>query len=158
MCSNCAGPRGPISTICSRDPPHTLIPRRHRFEITERIGAKGEVVTPLAEEEIDDLVAAIRASGAEAIAISLLFSFLNPEHEHRLGTALRAAFPDLPVYLSSEVLPEIREFERTSTTAVCAYVGPILGAYLADLEGTLTGMGLPPLYCHGIEWRRFRSP
>lgn len=132
-----------------QDGPHILIPRRHRLEISERVGADGQVVTPLAEDEIDALVAAIRAMDVKAVAVSLLFSFLNPEHEQRLGERLRAAFPELPVYLSSEVLPEIREFERTSTTAVCAYVGPILASYLARLEDTVRGLGLPPIYVMG---------
>ena len=92
-----------------------------------------------------------RAEGArvEAVAVSLLFSFLNPEHERRLGARLRAALPGIPVYLSCEVLPEIKEFERTSTTAVCAYVGPILASYLAGLEERHARQGLPPLYVMG---------
>jgi N-methylhydantoinase A len=132
-----------------QDGPHILIPRRHRFEISERMGPEGQVVTPLAEDEIDVLIARIKSTGAKAIAVSLLFSFLNPDHERRLGARLRAAFPDLPVYLSSEVLPEIREFERTSTTAVCAYVGPILASYLARLAETVRGLGLPEIYVMG---------
>ncbi len=132
-----------------QDGPHILVPRRDRLEITERIGADGSVVTPLAEAEIDDLIAAIKQRDVQSVAVSLMFSFLNPEHERRLGAALRDAFPDLPVYLSSEVLPEIREFERTSTTAICAYVGPILASYLARLEETVQGLGLPPLYVMG---------
>src|SRR5215470_4359527 len=119
-----------------QDPPATLIPRRRRFEITERIGADGTVVTPLAEAEIDSLLADLRAARVQAVAVSLLFSFLNPEHEKRIGARLRAALPGVPVFLSCEVLPEIKEFERTSTTAVCAYVGPILASYLKRLEGT----------------------
>ena len=132
-----------------QDAPATLVPRHRRFEITERIGADGNAVTPLAEDEIDSLVAAIRATEPEAIAVSLLFSFLNADHERRLGSHLRRAFPDIPVYLSSEVLPEIREFERASTTAVCAYVGPILASYLARLEEATKGLGLPRLYVMG---------
>ena len=85
----------------------------------------------------------------QAVAVCLLFSFLNPEHEKRLGARLRAALPGISVYLSSEVLPEIREFERTSTTAVCAYVGPILASYLERLEGATRGQGLPRLYVMG---------
>ena len=84
-----------------QDAPATLIPRRRRFEITERVGADGTVVTPLAENEIDALIAALQAARVEAIAISLVFSFLNPEHERRLGARLRTALPDVPVYLSS---------------------------------------------------------
>jgi N-methylhydantoinase A len=132
-----------------QDAPATLIPRRRRYEITERIGADGKVVTPLVEHEIDDLIAALKAECVEAVAVSLLFSFLNPEHEQRLSARLRTALRDVPVYVSSEVLPEIREFERTSTTAVCAYVGPILASYLEALEGATRGKGLPRLYVMG---------
>ena len=129
-----------------QDAPATLIPRRRRFEITERVGADGAVVTPLAEGEIDGLIAELKAARVEAVAVSLLFSFLNPDHERRLGARLRAALPGVPVYLSSEVLPEIKEFERTSTTAVCAYVGPILASYLEKLERATRSKSLPSLY------------
>lgn len=132
-----------------QDPPAVLVPRRRRFEITERIGADGEVVVPLAEAEIDQLITDLREQRVEAIAVSLLFSFLNPQHEMVLGQRLREAFPDIPVFLSSEVLPEIKEFERTSTTAVCAYVGPTLTDYLAKLEAAATKLGLPQLYVMG---------
>src|SRR4029079_8164517 len=129
-----------------QDAPATLIPRRHRFEITERIGADGAVVTPLDESEIDGLIAELKGARVEAVAVSLLFSFLNPDHERRLGARLRAALPSVPIYLSSEVLPEIKEFERTSTTAVCAYVGPILASYLEKLESATRSKNLPSLY------------
>ena len=133
-----------------QDAPATLIPRRRRFEITERVGADGAVVTPLAEDEIDALIAALKEARVEAVAVALLFSFLNPEHERRLGARLRAALPGVPVYLSSEVLPEIKEFERTSTTAVCAYVGPILASYLERLRAAPpAAAALPPLYLMG---------
>jgi N-methylhydantoinase A len=132
-----------------QDAPATLIPRRRRFEISERIGADGKIVTPLVESEVDELIAALKTTGVDAIAISLVFSFLNPMHEHRLGVRLRAALPHVPVYLSSDVLPELREFERTSTTAVCAYVGPILASYLARLEQVTRSRKLPPLYLMG---------
>ena len=132
-----------------QDAPAVLIPRRRRLEITERIGADGAVVTPLAEDEVDGIIAKLKAARVEAVAVSLLFSFLNPEHERRLGQRLREGLPGVPVYLSSEVLPEIREFERSSTTAVCAYVGPILASYLDRLEATTRGKGLPSLYVMG---------
>jgi N-methylhydantoinase A len=132
-----------------QDAPATLIPRRRRFEISERIGADGAIVTPLAEGEMDELIVALKAARVDAIAVSLVFSFLNPEHERRIGARLRAALPDVPVYLSSDVLPEIKEFERTSTTAVCAYVGPILASYLARLEEVTRSRALPPLYLMG---------
>jgi N-methylhydantoinase A len=132
-----------------QDAPATLIARQRRFEITERVGADGAVVTPLAEPEIDRLIAELKAARVDAVAVCLLFSFLNPDHERRVGARLRAALPGLPVYLSSEVLPEIKEFERTSTTAVCAYVGPILASYLKDLEEATRAKGLPSLYVMG---------
>jgi N-methylhydantoinase A len=132
-----------------QDAPATLVPRHRRLEIEERIGADGKVVVPLADAAIERLIGQVRDARPEAIAVSLLFSFLNAEHERRLGERLRAAFPDTPVYLSSEVLPEIREFERASTTAVCAYVGPILASYLKRLEDATQAIGLPRLYVMG---------
>src|SRR3954453_17779310 len=132
-----------------QDPPDMLVPRRWRFEITERIGARGEIVTPLAENEIDAVVAAIRAAELESVAVALLFSFLNDAHERLLGERLRAALPGVGVYLSCEILPEIREFERISTTTVCAYVGKLLAAYLDRLQRAASRLGLPALYVMG---------
>ena len=77
-----------------QDAPSVLVPRRHRFEITERIDAQGEVVTPLADDELPPLIDAIRAAGVQTVAVSLLFSFLNDSHERRIGAALRAALPE----------------------------------------------------------------
>ena len=132
-----------------QDAPGLLIPRYCRLEVSERLDAAGEVVTPLEEEDIEAVVAFARENKIEAIAVSLMFSFLNDVHERRIGEMLRAALPDVPVFLSSEVLPEIREFERASTTAVCAYVGPILESYLQRLAGATGKMGLPDLYVMG---------
>jgi N-methylhydantoinase A len=132
-----------------QDPPATLIPRRRRFEISERVGADGRIVTPLAEDEIDGLVEALKAARVDAVAVALVFSFLAPAHERRLGERLRAALPGVPIFLSSDVLPEIKEFERTSTTAVCAYVGPVLASYLARLEAAARRRALPPLHLMG---------
>src|SRR5215472_6105675 len=132
-----------------QDAPAVLVPRRWRFEITERIDAQGEVVTPLAEDEIDGVVAAIRDAGLETVAVSFLFSFLNDAHERSVGERLRQALRGVGVYLSSEILPEIREFERASTTAVCAYVGPLLAGYLERLQRTTYGLGLPQLHVMG---------
>ncbi|MGH7211275.1 MAG: hydantoinase/oxoprolinase N-terminal domain-containing protein, partial [Acetobacteraceae bacterium] len=81
-----------------QDAPAVLVPRRWRFEITERIDAQGEVVTPLAEDELPPLIDAIRAAGLQTVAVSLLFSFLNDSHERRVGEALRAALPDVRIY------------------------------------------------------------
>jgi N-methylhydantoinase A len=132
-----------------QEAPATLIPRRRRFEISERIGADGAIVAPLAESELEQLITELKTARVGAIAISLVFSFLNPVHEQRLGTLLRAALPHVPIYLSSDVLPEIKEFERSSTTAVCAYVGPILASYLKRLEQVTRKNALPPLYLMG---------
>src|SRR6516165_4331325 len=132
-----------------QDAPAVLVPRRWRFEVTERIDAQGQVVTPLEESEIDGVIAAVRDAGLETVAVSLLFSFLNDRHERLLGERLRRALLGVGVYLSSEVLPEIREFERASTTAVCAYVGPLLASYLDRLQRAVTALGLPQLYVMG---------
>ena len=83
------------------------------------------------------------------MAVSLLFSFLNDSHERRARRAPARALPESRVFLSSEVLPEIREFERASTTAVCAYVGPLLAGYLDRLQSAVTSLGLPQLYVMG---------
>ena len=132
-----------------QDPPSVLVPRHRRFEITERVDAQGEVVTPLAEDEIDAIIASLKEQQVEAVAVALMFSFLNDAHEKILGERLRAALPGIPVFLSAEVLPEVREFERTSTTAVCAYVGPILASYLERLEQATQGLKLPALHVMG---------
>ena len=132
-----------------QDGPAVLVPRRWRFEVTERVDAQGEIVTPLAEDEVPALVEVIRDANLDTVAVCFLFSFLNGEHERRIGEMLRDALPGVKVYLSCEILPEIREFERSSTTAICAYVGPILENYLQLLKNTTTGLGLPPLYVMG---------
>jgi N-methylhydantoinase A len=132
-----------------QDGPDILVPRRFRFEITERIDAQGDVVLALAEEEIPGLIEAIRAAELEAVSVSLMFSFLNDAHERRLGARLREALPDVAVFLSCEVLPEIREYERASTTSVCAYVAPLLTSYLGRLADATATLKLPPLHVMG---------
>jgi N-methylhydantoinase A len=132
-----------------QDAPAVLVPRHHRLEVTERVDAQGAIVEPLREEEVDDAIDFIKRHDIQAVAVCLLYSFLNDTHERAIGTRLRAALPGLPVFLSYEVLPEIREFERASTTAVCAYVGPLLASYLGRLEASITGMGLPAPYVMG---------
>ena len=138
--------------------PAVLVPRRRRFEVAERIDAQGEVVVPLDEAGLEAVVERIRGLDVEAVAVCLMFSFLNDAHERRVGERLRAALPGLPVFLSSEVLPEIREFERTSTTAVCAYVGPVLASYLDRLEAALAELRLPSLYVMGSNGGVFDVP
>ena len=130
-------------------PPSVLVPRHLRFEITERVDAEGVVITPLSEHELDAIIEQIQDEGVEAVAVSLLFSFLNDHHERRIGEHLRQALPGVPVFLSCDILPEIKEFERASTTAICAYVGPLLASYLERLERATNQMGLPPLHIMG---------
>jgi len=132
-----------------QDGPAILVPRRWRFEITERIDAQGAVVTPLAEAEIEDVIARIEAAKLEAVAVCFLFSFLNDRHERIVGERLRRALPKVKIFLSCEVLPEVREFERASTTAVCAYVAPVLESYLGRLQAAVEKLGLPKLYVMG---------
>ncbi len=132
-----------------QDPPAVLIPRCDRFEVTERISSQGEIVTPLALDEVDALIERIKIEKFEAVAVTLLFSFLNSDHERAVGARIRSALPNIPVFLSCEVLPEVQEFERTSTTSVCAYVGPLLKSYLVRLEEATTQLGLPRLHVMG---------
>jgi N-methylhydantoinase A len=141
-----------------QDAPSVLVPRRHRFEITERIDAQGDVVTPLAEDELPALIEAVRTADVQTVAVSFLFSFLNDTHERRVGAALREALPGIPVFLSCEVLPEIREFERASTTAVCAYVGPLLASYLDRLQRAASELGLPAMHVMGSSGGVFDIP
>lgn len=116
------------------DYPEPVVERRYRFEITERIGSNGEVLTPLAENELDVIAASIESAGAQACAICLLFSYLNPEHERRIGRYLRRKLPRLHISLSSEVQPEFREYERFSTALLNAYLQPVLYGYIEHLS------------------------
>jgi N-methylhydantoinase A len=117
-------------------PPRWLpAPDGLRFEVTERIAPTGEVVTPLAESEAAAVVDRAIAAGSEVLAVCLLFSFANPEHEQLIGRLARER--GLKVSLSSAILPEFREFERTSTTVLNAYVTPLMGEYLDRLEAGL---------------------
>jgi N-methylhydantoinase A len=115
--------------------PEPLVPRRLTFEIRERMLASGEIETPLEE---DDVRAALGELGdVQAVAVCLLHSYANPAHEKRVGEIIRAARPDLFVSLSHEILREYREYERTSTTALNAFVGPRVGGYLQRFESFL---------------------
>lgn len=112
--------------------PDPLVSRHHRFEVTERIGPDGEVVAPLAEEEVREAAAIIAASDVESVAVSFLHSYVDDAHERRTAEILREEL-DLPVTRSSAVLPEFREYERTNTTALNAYTRPVAEAYLENL-------------------------
>ena len=122
--------------------PRPLVPRRRRFELEERLDARGEVITPLDEEALTQLGRNLAASPVEAVAICFLHSYINPVHEQRVAQVLRAMLPQAFVSVSCEVLPEIREYERTSTTVVNAYVGPVVSRYLKSLRNRLREHGL----------------
>jgi N-methylhydantoinase A len=112
-------------------------------EVPERIDAHGRVIIPLDEDAARRAVRSLRDLGVESIAVSLLYSFLNPAHEQRLRELIHDEHPDALVSLSSEVLPRFREFERTMTTVLNAYVAPHVGRYLAALERRLRDHGCP---------------
>ena len=111
-------------------------------EVEERVGADGSVVRPLDEVQAHAAVRALAARGVEAITISLMNSFANPAHEHRLRAIAQAALPGIPVSLSSDILPEMREYERTLTTVANAYVRPVVGRYLGNLAGECSRRGV----------------
>src|SRR5215211_3916980 len=119
-----------------------LVPPELRFAANERTGPDGEI-EPLAAGEADRLVAAVKESGAESVAICLLFSYLDPAHEHTLAESLRSELPDVHVSASCEVLPQFREYERASTTVIDAYLSPLLGRYIARLVESGGELGLP---------------
>jgi N-methylhydantoinase A len=116
----------------SADPPAPLVPHKLRFEVDERVASNGEVLQALDPDQAEALIPKLRAAKVESVAVCLLFSFLHPEHESAIAAVLRQA--GFMVSCSSEVLPEYREYERASTTAVNAYVSPVLDGYLSHLE------------------------
>ena len=121
------------------DASEPVVRRQLRFEVRERIGPKGEVITPLTNEEIVRVVEMVADSDADCCAVCLLFSFLNGEHERRIATALRERLPKLHVSLSSEVQPEFREYERFSTTVLNSFLQPKVTGYMQRLKTALAG-------------------
>ena len=120
-----------------RDQPPPLVPRERRLEVEERITSGGRVVRPLGDAAVRETVERLGEIEADAAAVCLLFAFQNPEHESRLGDAIRAARPGLRVSLSSQVQPEFREFERCSTTVLNAWLQPVMDEYMGSLEAGL---------------------
>jgi N-methylhydantoinase A len=115
--------------------------RRHRLTVNERIDRAGKVITPLDEAEVVRVVRKLKEDGVESVGVCLFFGFLNPAHERKIADILEREFPEAFLSLSHEVLPQIREFERVSTTLVNAYTSPKLKGYLEDLESELTRLG-----------------
>jgi N-methylhydantoinase A len=122
-------------------PPEPLVPRERRFGVKERLKANGEVLIPLDAKSLDDAIAAIKQSGATSVAVCFLHSYLNPVHELAAVARLTQALPDISISRSSDVLPQIKEYERVSTTIVNAYVEPIVRRYLTSLEARLGEAG-----------------
>ena len=130
-----------------RDKPTPLVPRHLRFGADCRVDASGKVLRDLDDAEITRVVEEVKASGADAVAISLLFSFLQPQHEQRLRDRLRQALPQVDTLASSDIQPEFREYPRTSTTVFAAYVSPVMRKYLETLMAGMRDAGITsPLF------------
>ena len=122
--------------------PEPLVPRYLRLPVPERLDNEGNVLLPLDERAVRALVPVLRREGVEAIAVGLLHAFVNPAHERRIRDILAEELPDVPVSLSSDVSPEMREWERFSTTAANAYVQPLMSRYLTALQDGLRALGM----------------
>jgi 5-oxoprolinase (ATP-hydrolysing)/N-methylhydantoinase A len=129
--------------------PPTLVERSLRLEVGERMLADGTVERPLDEDEAHRLAGRLRDAGVESVAVCLLHAYLHPAHEERLGEILRAALPGVPVSLSSEILREQQEYERTATTVVNAYVRPLMASYLDRLRHGLDDAALSIMQSSG---------
>lgn len=125
--------------------PKPLVPADLRVEVDERLDARGETMTPLDEAALDRMVKELAALGVESVAVSLLHSYVNEEHEKRIEARLKDALPNVAVSISSDLAREIKEFERTSTAVANAYVKPIVAEYLHELENRIARIqeGIP---------------
>jgi N-methylhydantoinase A/oxoprolinase/acetone carboxylase beta subunit/N-methylhydantoinase B/oxoprolinase/acetone carboxylase alpha subunit len=121
--------------------PAPLVPRDLRWPVAERLDWHGRVLTPLDEDSFVAWLPEIERQGVESLAVGLLHAYANPAHERRIAEIVEAAYPDLLVSLASEVCPEVREYDRQSTTVANAYVQPLIARYLADLEARLAARG-----------------
>ncbi len=127
--------------------PAPLVDDDLRLGVRERVVASGEVIEPVNEDDVRRLVRKLKRSRVEAVAISLLFSFLHPEHEETIAAAL--AELDVPLSISSRILPEYREYERTSTVVINAYLQPLMGRYLKRLSGADRSLNLRVMQSSG---------
>lgn len=119
-----------------------LIRRRHRMTVAGRLDAKGNELTPLDEEGVAKAAEALGGAGVEAVLIGFLFAFVNPEHERRAAAIVREVLPDVFVTTSADVAPQFREFERFTTAAMSAFIGPKVRTYIRDLDSQLRALGL----------------
>ena len=127
--------------------PKPLVPRPLRFTVRERIDARGKLLLPLDEDDVRAVTAAIKAAGIESVAIAFMHAYVDGTHERRCAALLREAMPDLRISLSCEVCPEIREYERTSTTVTNAYVQPLMDSYLRRMQEQLSAAGFRGVLC-----------
>jgi N-methylhydantoinase A len=124
------------------DKPRSLVPRRLRFEIEERMNADGEVVVALDPASVIDALTKMQLQDVDSVAICLLHAYMNPAHERAVADLVRQHAPGLSISTSHQVMPEIREYERTSTTVVNAFVKPVVDHYLASVENSTSSMGI----------------
>ncbi|WP_088283119.1 hydantoinase/oxoprolinase family protein [Kineosporia sp. A_224] len=122
--------------------PEPLAALENTVEAVERVDARGEVVTALDEDDLRTKLKYLRAQGVDAVTVALINSFANTAHEQRIGELVAEEIPGVPISLSSVILPEIREYERTLTTVANSYVRPTVGRYLTNLEAALRGKGI----------------
>ncbi len=137
-----ARPYGPAIFDVMYDKPAPLVPQSLTGEVRERVDFHGNVLVPLDEEALRQTLRALKKQDIAALAVCLLFSFLHPAHEARVRDIAREEMPDCNVSLSSEILPQIREYYRLSTTVINAYLQPILARYIANLDRRLAGAGV----------------
>jgi N-methylhydantoinase A len=137
-----ARPYGPAIFDVMYDKPTMLVPQSRTGEVAERVDFRGTVLRPLDEAALRTTVRELRASGVESVAVCLLFSFLHPQHEARVRDIVAEEMPGCSVSLSSEILPQIREYYRLSTTVINAYLQPILSRYIAQLDRRLREAGI----------------
>ena len=122
--------------------PEPLLPRHMRFTVRERVDANGRVLIGLARDDIEGVVDRIAEAGFESVAVGLIHSYLNPRHEEMIRDVLRERLPEVSVSISSEVSPQMREYERFNTVVANAYIKPLMASYLGRLEERLQGEGL----------------
>ena len=135
--------RIPVMYDLQYDKPAPLVPRRHRFEVSERLGADGKIKLALDEGQVREIAGRLQQEGIESVAVCLLHSYVNSVHEKRIGDILANELGGkVYVSLSSDILPEIREYERTSTAVVNAYIGPVVRDYVQSLSTRLKQTGV----------------
>ena len=125
--------------------PRHLVPRALGLEVEERVDVHGDVVTPLNEDDVRAVIDRLRGEGVEAIAVSFLFSFVNPSHERRTRELIHSLYPEAYVSISSDVFPQWREYERTSATVIDAYLKPMIDRYVTALDQDVRERGIRQL-------------